>query len=271
MIGPPGVGKSSIVKCIAELSGYQLVRINLSEYSELSDLLGSNLPVNTGTDAEDALPNLGTPKFCWCDGAFLKAMKNGSWVLLDELNLAPQSVLEGLNSCFDHRQRVYIPEIDQVVDRSPTFRIFCTQNPMSSGDGRKGLPQSFLSRLTTVYIKPLVDEDLIEIATNTCRESTTMTYFKEKIPKVIDFVRGLQYCINEKGLFGKIGHPWEFNIRDILRLFDILQHLTKTYRISCTSETSPEFINLSQKILSECVYLLCKSFIFDNMLFVYHL
>ena len=26
----------------------------------------------------------------WCDGVFLTALKAGHWVLLDELNLAPQ-------------------------------------------------------------------------------------------------------------------------------------------------------------------------------------
>ncbi len=34
-------------------------------------------------------------------------------MLLDELNLASQSVLEGLNACLDHRGTVYIPEIDK--------------------------------------------------------------------------------------------------------------------------------------------------------------
>ena len=41
--------------------------------------------------------------FKWIDGVLLQAIKNGNWVLLDELNLASQSVLEGLNGCLDHR------------------------------------------------------------------------------------------------------------------------------------------------------------------------
>jgi midasin len=53
------------------------------------------------------------PRFAWSDGIFLKALKAGDWVLLDELNLASQSVLEGLNACLDHRGTVYIPEIDK--------------------------------------------------------------------------------------------------------------------------------------------------------------
>ena len=43
---------------------------------------------------------------CRCDGPLLGALKAGLWVLLDELNLASQSVLEGLNALLDHRAEV---------------------------------------------------------------------------------------------------------------------------------------------------------------------
>jgi midasin len=42
---------------------------------------------------------------------FLQAMKAGHWVLLDELNLASQSVLEGLNAVLDHRAQVHLNNI----------------------------------------------------------------------------------------------------------------------------------------------------------------
>ena len=45
-------------------------------------------------------------KLCRCDGPLLGALKAGHWVLLDELNLASQSVLEGLNALLDHRAEV---------------------------------------------------------------------------------------------------------------------------------------------------------------------
>lgn len=48
-------------------------------------------------------------------------------MLLDELNLASQSVLEGLNSCLDHRARIFIPELGREVECPPTFRIFACQ------------------------------------------------------------------------------------------------------------------------------------------------
>ncbi len=45
-------------------------------------------------------------QFTWCDGPLLSALRAGHWVLLDELNLAGQAILEGLNAVLDHRAEV---------------------------------------------------------------------------------------------------------------------------------------------------------------------
>ena len=74
-------------------------------------------------------------------------------MLFFQLNLASQSVLESLNSVFDHRGELYIPELDRKfqVDRDQT-KIFACQNPLQEGGGRKGLPKSFLNRFTQVCV-----------------------------------------------------------------------------------------------------------------------
>ena len=115
--GSPGVGKSSLVSVLAQAAGYDCVRINLSEQTDISDLMGSDLPV---------LNEDGSTSFKWCDGVFLRALKEGSFVLLDELNLASQTVLEGLNSVFDHRAQIFIPELNQTFTCHPSFRVFAT-------------------------------------------------------------------------------------------------------------------------------------------------
>jgi midasin (ATPase involved in ribosome maturation) len=99
--GSPGVGKTSLVSALAKASGHNCLRINLSDQTDVSDLFGADLPVEGGKGGE----------FAWRDGPFLRALRAGHWVLLDELNLASQSVLEGLNACFDHRGEVYVPEL----------------------------------------------------------------------------------------------------------------------------------------------------------------
>jgi len=100
--GSPRTGKTIPIAALAHATGHKLVRINLSEQTDWSDLMGSDLPVS------DDSQNTAAPIFRWCDGILLSAIKNGDWVVLDELNLATQSVLEGLNSCLDHRASVYV-------------------------------------------------------------------------------------------------------------------------------------------------------------------
>ncbi|KAF9601894.1 hypothetical protein IFM89_023958, partial [Coptis chinensis] len=140
--GSPGVGKTSLIVAIGKYSGHRVVRINLSGQTDIMDLLGSDLPVE---DAEGM-------RFAWSDGILLQALKNGDWVLLDELNLAPQSVLEGLNAILDHRAEVFIPELGQTYKCPTSFRVFACQNPSCQGGGWKWLPKSFLNRFTKVWV-----------------------------------------------------------------------------------------------------------------------
>ncbi|KZF21610.1 midasin [Xylona heveae TC161] len=185
--GNPGVGKTTLVAALARVLGKRLTRINLSDQTDLMDLFGSDVPVE-GAQAGH---------FAWRDGPFLKAMQEGRWVLLDEMNLASQSVLEGLNACLDHRGEVYISELDRTFKRHPNFTLFAAQNPHHQGGGRKGLPASFVNRFTVVYPE-------------------------EEIRKLIQFVSTLENQVSEVSTFGVHGGPWEFNLRDTLRWLGLL-------------------------------------------------
>jgi MoxR-like ATPase len=204
--GSPGVGKTTLVAALAEAAGHKLVRINLSEQTDMSDLIGSDLP------SDDTTSN-STAAFRWFDGTLLAAIKSGHWVLLDELNLASQSVLEGLNSCLDHRASVYIPELGYTVDCPATFRVFAAQNPLSQGGGRKGLPRSFLNRFTKVYVDALSEQDMISIAAKSF--PSIPRHMSEKI---VSFNSTIDCEVTEGITVGQRGGPWEFNLRDIFRL-----------------------------------------------------
>ncbi|KAL7554496.1 hypothetical protein ACHAWF_017951, partial [Thalassiosira exigua] len=212
--GSPGVGKTSLISALAKASGHHLVRINLSEQTDMSDLMGSDLPYSGEAGAEDSSPSM---SFQWCDGVLLKAIKRGDWVLLDELNLASQSVLEGLNSCLDHRASVYIPELGQTFACPPTFRIFAAQNPLAQGGGRKGLPKSFLNRFTKVYIEALTRDDLFSIVRAQFTSIPT-----DIVQSMVSFNEGVQSDIVDSRLYGQHGSPWEFNLRDIFRWCQLL-------------------------------------------------
>ncbi|KAI8086936.1 P-loop containing nucleoside triphosphate hydrolase protein [Gilbertella persicaria] len=206
--GSPGVGKTSLISALAAASGHNLVRINLSEQTDLMDLFGSDLPVEGGNSGE----------FAWRDAPFLQAMKAGDWVLLDELNLASQSVLEGLNSCLDHRGAVYIPELDREFFCAKEFRVFGAQNPLQQGGGRKGLPKSFVNRFTQVYVEQLTSDDLLFICSHLFSEFEPST-----LSKIIEFNNRMYEETMVRCSFGRKGSPWEFNLRDVFRWLELMQ------------------------------------------------
>jgi midasin len=145
-------------------------------------------------------------------------MLKGHWVLLDELNLASQQVLEGLNACLDHRATIYIPELDRHFICHPDFRVFAAQNPHHQGGGRKGLPKSFVNRFTQVYVDTLVTEDLEFIC-----GALYPNINKEFIKKMITFNERVKRETMELRNFGMSGSPWEFNLRDVLRWIKLLK------------------------------------------------
>lgn len=204
--GDPGVGKSSLIDALAKSTNNKLIRINLSDQTDLVDLFGSDAPVEGGNFGE----------FVWKDAPFLHAMKSGQWVLLDEMNLASPSLLEALNSVFDFRMTVYIPELDQEFECHPDFRVFAAQNPQFQGGGRKGLPKSFINRFSNVYIGKLNSTDMKLIC-----EHIYPNVSRETIDNLVEFVFELEKEVNVKKAWGHTGGPWEFNIRDIIKFLNI--------------------------------------------------
>ena len=205
--GSPGVGKTSLVAALSKAIGRKFVRINLSEQTDMMDLLGADLPVEGG----------GPGEFAWSDGPLLQAIKSGAWVLLDELNLANQTVLEGLNALLDHRAEVFIPELNATFKCVGGFRIFGAQNPLQEGGGRKGLPKSFLNRFSRVHVELLQRSDLLFIASVLYPAVGT-----HLIDRMVDFLNVLHTDARDLRIFASVGGPWEFNLRDLLRWCELI-------------------------------------------------
>jgi midasin len=145
--GEPGVGKTSIVNNLAKIVGKKCIRINLSEQTELPDLVGTYLPVENGIE--------------FIKSELAMALINGWWIILDEINLCSQSVIEGLNSVLDYRKSLVLPEC--VIKVHPETKIFATMNPYNSLNGRKILPKSFIDRFIKIYMSEYTQEDMKQI------------------------------------------------------------------------------------------------------------
>ncbi|KAI5125613.1 midasin [Nematocida parisii] len=144
--GPPGTGKTKIIEEIGRRMGKRVTRVNLSSETEMADLTGRNTPTDKG--------------ILFIEGEFIRAITRGDWIIIDEINLATQSVLEGLNGCLDYRRRIFVPEMGS-VNLHPETVIFGTMNPkVSRTDGRKLLPKSFLSRFIRISREAFTEDDL---------------------------------------------------------------------------------------------------------------
>ena len=82
--GPTSSGKTTLVSYLAAKTGHRCIRINNHEGTDLQEYLGSYI-----TDEQGRLN--------FREGAFVTALREGHWIVLDELNLAPSEVLEALN------------------------------------------------------------------------------------------------------------------------------------------------------------------------------
>src|SRR5206468_3797078 len=95
--GPTSSGKTSMVEYLAKLSGHRFVRINNHEHTDLQEYLGSYAPGEDG-------------RLRYREGVLVEALRQGHWIVLDELNLAPTDVLEALNRLLDDNRELFIPE-----------------------------------------------------------------------------------------------------------------------------------------------------------------
>lgn len=103
--------------------------------------------------------------FAFVEGALVRALHEGSWVLLDEINLAEGEALESLAPVLDGSAPVLFERGDhEPLERHPEFRLFACMNP-ATDVGKKDLPAGIRSRFTEVYLEePLEARDLELVA-----------------------------------------------------------------------------------------------------------
>ncbi len=141
--GETASAKTTSVRWVAWLCRQGLVRLNLNGQSDAGELVGRYMPATDGAAG-----------WRFGEGFLPRAMREGWWLLLDEVNLAEPQVLERLNPALEyppslvlteHDGRRFGPGGDVPVD--PRFRMFATMNPAEYA-GRSVLSPAFRDRWT---------------------------------------------------------------------------------------------------------------------------
>ena len=154
LIGETGTGKTSAIRYLASQTNNAFRRLNLNGSTTVDEFVGKILINKDGT--------------YWVDGILIDAMRNGHWLLLDEINAALPEVLFVLQSLLDDDKMVVISDKEdkEVVRPHKNFRLFASMNPAENYVGTKELNKALMSRFPMVievkYPTPELEQQIIE-------------------------------------------------------------------------------------------------------------
>ena len=179
--GLSGNGKTLMIDQACAKASRAMYRVNITIETDEDDLLGGFRLVDGET--------------VWFDGPVVEAMRTGSVLLLDEVDLAStkimclQPILEG--------KGVFLKKINEYVDCQPGFNIVATANTKGKGDdtgnfiGAGVLNEAFLERFPITveqeYPAPTVEKRILSKVFDSL--SISDSEFIEKLVNWADIIR----------------------------------------------------------------------------------
>lgn len=157
--GETAAAKTTAILWVAHQLNQPVIRLNLNGQTDTGELIGRFVP----DDRPDARSG-----WRFQEGAIPQAMRNGWWVILDEMNLAEPQVLERLNPVLEEPASLVLSEGDGTsfgpggdIVVHPSFQLFATLNPAEYA-GRSSLSPAFRDRWTSWNWVELPDEQALK-------------------------------------------------------------------------------------------------------------
>ena len=219
--GPPGVGKTQIVQQLAILCGAKLTRLNFSASTTVEHLFGSIM----------AQHNEGIREFQWCDGDLTAAIRRGDWVLMDEINLGSPEVLDAMAPLLEREATMFkIPGRNEEIPLRGV-RFFATMNPSSIGGGRTKLPRSIKNKFVMLYLNDYLDEELRVIVEGLFHGAVQQGHVSRgHVGKIFELHKEIQAACSRRSEVGRVGGPYHFNLRDVIKLRDLVMKNGKDFK-----------------------------------------
>jgi MoxR-like ATPase len=168
--GPSGCGKTSLGQWIAQETNRPLLIMDCAVVREPRDWFGFR------TVKDGAV--------LWQDTEFVRAIEAGNYVVvLDELNRASSSVLNGLFPLLDHRRRAWIEERQRAVTVGANTMFIATTNTGSRYVGAGPLDAALDERFTRVIEMSYLNRQ-DELALLTRRVPTLDTKWAEALCEI---------------------------------------------------------------------------------------
>lgn len=162
LVGPAGCGKTSIGQWLAQETNKRLLIMDCSVIREPRDWFGFRT-VNSGN-------------IMWQDTEFVRTITAGNCVVvLDELNRAPASVLNGLMPLLDHRRASWLEERGSLIRVGPNTTFVATTNMGAKYLGASPIDMALRDRFSRVvevtYLNPTRESALLHRRTHLAPEA----------------------------------------------------------------------------------------------------
>lgn len=160
--------------------------------------------------------------FAFVEGSLVNAVRNGLWILLDEINLASSDMLESISGLLEGESLLLAERGDTVpVPRHPNFRLFACMNP-STNAGRKDLPPGLRNRFSEYFVDECESaDDLAEIVLSFIRGDAASTH------------RIVQFYLNARAaataLRDGAGRAPKYSLRSMIRALEYARSTQAQY------------------------------------------
>jgi cobaltochelatase CobS len=169
LIGHTGAGKTSLIEQIAARAQHGVVRSNMNGQTTVGDFVGF-WTVKGG-------------ETLWVDGVLPTAMREGLWLIVDEIDFAEPSILAALTAVLEPHGRLTLKEKgNEVVEPHPAFRLFATANAVGAMSqfrhlyqGANLMNEAFLDRWRVYLLDYLSPAEETDVLTRTLAPHMTQT------------------------------------------------------------------------------------------------
>ncbi|KQR74061.1 AAA family ATPase [Burkholderia sp. Leaf177] len=167
LIGHTGAGKTSLIEQVAARSQHGVLRANMNGQTTIGDFVGF-WTVKGG-------------ETLWVDGVLPTAMREGLWLVVDEIDFAEPSILAVLTAVLEPHGRLLLKEKgNELVAPHPSFRLFATANAVGAMSvyrhlyqGANLMNEAFLDRWRVYLMDYLSPDEEAEVLMRTLGERIT--------------------------------------------------------------------------------------------------
>ena len=192
---------------------------NSKKRNVLKDELHKRLWTNFGKKLlklEQQIKQKNELAFAFIKGSLVKAIENGYFVLLDEINLTSPETLDALLGLLENSggSISLIEKGDKTpISRHPNFRLFACMNP-STDVGKHNLPTGLRNRFTEFFVDELTEKnDLLHLVSSYLEAMSLKT---EKLERIVKFYLNIRKEA-VSSLCDGLGHKPHFSLRTLCR------------------------------------------------------